>query len=69
VLVQLGDEDAGSTGSAAGVSRLLGIFRGSSYTSSATEACRSTLNAVRILRRTRRSTSDHCFVGGSHALF
>jgi hypothetical protein len=41
---------AGSTGSAVGVSSSPGILRGSPYTSSFTDACRSSLNAVQILR-------------------
>jgi hypothetical protein len=45
--------NAGSSGLALGVSRLLAILRGLPYTSSATDACGSTLNAVRIPRRTR----------------
>jgi hypothetical protein len=36
----------GSTGSAVGDSSSPGILRGSLYTSSATDACRSSLNAV-----------------------
>jgi hypothetical protein len=43
---------AGSTESAVGVSSSLGILRASLYTSSATDACRSALNAVQIPRRT-----------------
>jgi hypothetical protein len=52
---------AGSTGSAAGVGSSLGILRGSPYTSSATDARRSSLNAVRIPRKTRGSASVHCW--------
>jgi hypothetical protein len=37
---------AGSTGSVAGVSGLPGMLEGSLYTSSATNACRSSVNAV-----------------------
>jgi hypothetical protein len=45
----------GSTGSAVGVSSSLGILRGSLYTSSATDACRSFLKAVQIPRRIREA--------------
>jgi hypothetical protein len=43
---------AGSAGLVAGVSSLLGMLEGSLYTSSATDACRSSVNAVWIQRRT-----------------
>jgi hypothetical protein len=52
---------AGSTGSAVRVSSLPGILRGSPYMSSATEACRPSLYALRIQRRTRGSASVHCW--------
>jgi hypothetical protein len=52
---------AGSTGSAVGVSSSPGSLRGSPDTSSATDACRSYLKAVRIPRRTRGSASVHCW--------
>jgi hypothetical protein len=52
---------AGFTGSAVGVSSSLGIFKGSPYTSSATDACRFSLKAVLIPRRTRGSASVHCW--------
>jgi hypothetical protein len=51
---------SGSAGSAVGVSSSPGILRGSPYTSSATDACRSALNDVWIPRRTRGSASVHC---------
>jgi hypothetical protein len=51
---------AGSTGSAVGVSSSPGILSGSSCTSSATDACKSSLNAVGI-PRTRGSASVHCW--------
>jgi hypothetical protein len=53
---------AGSTGLADGVSSSPGILRGSLYTSSATDLCMSSLNAMRIPRRTRgsASVSVHC---------
>jgi hypothetical protein len=51
----------GSTGLALGVSSSLGIHKGSLYTNSATEACRSSLNDVPIPRRTRGSASVHCW--------
>jgi hypothetical protein len=50
-----------STVSAVGVSSSQCILRGSPYTSSATEACRSSLYAVRIPRRTKGSASVHCW--------
>jgi hypothetical protein len=52
---------AGSTGSAVGASSSPGILRGSPYTSSDADACRSSLNAVRIPRRTRGSASVQCW--------
>jgi hypothetical protein len=51
---------AGSTGLALGVSSSLGILKDSLYTSSATDACRSSLKALWIPRRTRGSASVHC---------
>jgi hypothetical protein len=51
----------GSTGSTVGVSSSLGIVRGSPYTSSATYACRSSSYAVRIPRKTKGSSSVHCW--------
>jgi hypothetical protein len=51
----------GATGSAVRVSSSPGIRRGSPYMSSATDACRSSLNGVRILRRTRGSASVNCW--------
>jgi hypothetical protein len=48
---------AGSTGCALGVSSSPGILKGFPYTSSATDACRSTLKDVRIPRRMRGSVS------------
>jgi hypothetical protein len=47
---------AGFAGLVAGVSSLLGMLEGSLYTSSATDACRSSMNAVWIQRRTGGST-------------
>ena len=44
---------SGSTGSGAGASSSPGILKASPYTTSATDACRSSLNVVRIPRRTR----------------
>jgi hypothetical protein len=52
---------AGSAGSVVGVSNSPGILRGSPYASSDTDACRSSLNAVRISRRARGSSSVHCW--------
>jgi hypothetical protein len=52
---------AGSTGCAVAFSSLLRILSGSLYTSSADDACRSALNAVRMPRRTKGSTSVHCW--------
>jgi hypothetical protein len=52
---------AGSTGFAAGVNSSPGIRRGSPYTSSATDACRSALYAVRTPSRTNGSASVHCW--------
>jgi hypothetical protein len=52
---------AGSTGSVVGVSNSPGILSGSPYTSSATDACRSSLNAVPFPRRTRGSASIQCW--------
>jgi hypothetical protein len=52
---------ADSTGCALGVSSSQGILRGSPYTSSATDACRSALNDVRMPRRTRGSVSVQCW--------
>jgi hypothetical protein len=37
------------------------ILRGSPYTSSATDVCRSYLYAVRITRRKKESSSVHCW--------
>jgi hypothetical protein len=49
---------AGSAGLAVGVSSLLGILKGSPYnTSSGTDACKSSLKAVRMLGRTKGSAS------------
>jgi hypothetical protein len=48
---------AGSTGCLAGVSSSPGIRRGSLYTSSATDACKSALNDVRMPRRMRGSAA------------
>jgi hypothetical protein len=48
---------AGSTGCLAGVSSSPGIIRGSPYTSSATDACKSAVNVVRMPRTTRGSAS------------
>jgi hypothetical protein len=42
-------------------SRSLGILKGSPYTSSATDACRSALKNVRIPRRTRGSVCFQCW--------
>jgi hypothetical protein len=42
------------TGLALGVNSPAGILKGSPYTSSATDNCRSSLKAVRIPRRTKR---------------
>jgi hypothetical protein len=50
---------AGSTGPAIGVRSSPGILRGELHMSSATDAGRSSLNAVRIPRRTRGSASVH----------
>jgi hypothetical protein len=47
--------------SAVGVSSSPGILSGSPYTSSATDACRSSLNAVRIPRITRGRASVQCW--------
>jgi hypothetical protein len=44
---------AGYTGAAVGVNSSLRVLRGSQYTNSATDACRSALNAVRIPRRAK----------------
>jgi hypothetical protein len=52
---------AESTGSAVRVSSSPGILRGSPYTNSSTDACRCSLNAMRILRRTRGRASVHCW--------
>jgi hypothetical protein len=52
---------AGSAGSVARVSSLLGMLEGSLYMSSATDACRFSLNAVWIQRRTEGSASAHCW--------
>jgi hypothetical protein len=52
---------AGSTESAVGVSSSPEILKGSLYTSSAIDACRSYLNAVWIPRRTRGSASVQCW--------
>jgi hypothetical protein len=52
---------AGSAGSIAGVSSLPGMLEGSLYTSSATDACRSSANAVWIQRKTGGSASAHCW--------
>jgi hypothetical protein len=52
---------AGSIGLAVGVSSLPGVLRGVPYMSSVTDACRSSLNAVQIPRRTKGSTSVHCW--------
>jgi hypothetical protein len=48
---------AGSTGSAVGVSSSPGILRGSTYTSSATDACTPALNYVWMPRGARGSAS------------
>jgi hypothetical protein len=45
---------AGSTGLALGVSSSPGILKGSPYTSSATDVCRSSLKVVRIPRRNKK---------------
>jgi hypothetical protein len=50
---------AGSTALAVGVSSSSGILTGSPYTSSETDACRSSSSALRIPRRTRGSASVH----------
>jgi hypothetical protein len=50
-----------STGLAVGVSSSQGILRGSPYTSSATDAYKSSLNAVRIPRITTGNASVHCW--------
>jgi hypothetical protein len=50
---------SGSTGSAVGVSSSPEILRGSSYTSSATNSCRSALNDVRMPRSITGSVSVH----------
>jgi hypothetical protein len=50
-----------SGGCVEGVSSSPGILWGSPYTSSATEACRSVLQAVRIPRRTSESASVQCW--------
>jgi hypothetical protein len=52
---------AGFAGSVAGVSSLPGMLEGLLYTSLATDACRSSVNAVWIQRRTRGSASAHCW--------
>jgi hypothetical protein len=52
---------AGSTGWSLGVSSSPGILKGSPYTSSATDACRSSLNDVRMPRRTKGSASVQCW--------
>jgi hypothetical protein len=52
---------AGSTGCLAGVSSSPGICRGSPDTSSATDACKSGLNDVRMPTRTRESASVQCW--------
>jgi hypothetical protein len=44
-----------------GVSNSLGILSSSRYISSGTDTCRSSLNAVRIPRRNRGSTSVLCW--------
>jgi hypothetical protein len=54
---------AGFTGSAVGVTSSPGILGGSLYTSSAADSCRSSLNAVRIPRRTSGSASVQCSSG------
>jgi hypothetical protein len=50
---------AGFVGSVAGVRSLLGMLEGLLYTSSATNACRFSVNAVWIQRRTGGSASAH----------
>jgi hypothetical protein len=52
---------SGSARPAAGVSSSPGMRRGSPYTMSATDACRSALYEVRIPRRTSGSASVHCW--------
>jgi hypothetical protein len=52
---------AGSRGWSLGVSSSPGIRKGSPYTSSATDACRSALNDVRMPRRTRGGASVQCW--------
>jgi hypothetical protein len=48
-------------GSAIGASSLPGILKGSPYKSSVTAACRPSLNAVRIPRKTSGSASVQCW--------
>jgi hypothetical protein len=54
------DVVCGSTVPAVGVNSSPGMCRGSTYTSSATDACRSSLKAVRMARRTIGSASVQC---------
>jgi hypothetical protein len=60
VLAELVDEVCGSTVPAVRVNSSPGMRRGSPYTSSATDACRSSLKAVRMARRMIGSASVHC---------
>jgi hypothetical protein len=57
VLAEFCEHVARSIGLVVGVSRSPSILRASPYMSSATDACMSSLNAVRIPRRTRGSAS------------